>query len=245
MKLKNRQRTASVGKTKRQDLLLSSKSPFEYAEAYKKLRTNIEYLHQNNGIKKLIITSAVQGEGKTALSVNLAATLAENGAKVILLDCDLRNPSIHKYLRGMDDYKNGLTTLLRSKDPADSIKICRNNDTGISYIMAGAVPPNPTELLGSKRMERLLEMLTKSYDYVICDTPPAGIVTDAVLLNRYCDGVLFVVRQDYASKDQIVTAKKNLENVHANIIGSVLSCFDLKESGAEKKGYYYGYHYRR
>ena len=108
--------------------------------------------------------------------------------------------------------------------------------------MAGATPPNPVELLSSVQMQALLDRLSERYDYIICDTPPVSIVTDAAALSRFCDGVLLVVRQKLSTRDQVWAAKRNLEAVQANIIGSVLTCYDMTNDTQAVNPYYGGYY---
>lgn len=223
------------------DQLLGPNSPFAYAEAYKTLRTNLSFASVSKQYKKIILTSAIPDEGKSTIAVNLAATLAETGAKVLLMDCDLRNPTLHRLLRVKNGSVGRLTAILTGKATADDC-IFTHPKMNCDFIMAGAVPPNPAELLGSERMEKLLDELSQRYDYVICDTPPVGLVTDAAALSRFCDGVILVVRQNLSTKEQVRTAKRNLEAVQANIIGTILSCYDLSKDTKDSKGTYAGYY---
>ena len=109
-------------------------------------------------------------------------------------------------------------------------------------ILAGTIPPNPVELLSSDQMEQLLDQLSERYDYIICDTPPVGVVTDAVALSRFCDGVILVVRQNMATREQVWKAKQNLETVQANVIGTILSCYDISSDTKDTAGSYEGYY---
>lgn len=221
-------------------VILEPESPFAYREAYKAMRTNFKFLTDINGRKKIIVTSALQKEGKTSVSINLAATLAENGEKVILIDCDLRNPTVYRYLMVRADTEFGLTSILTSEDIAEKFRIYKHPKLQFSYILVGTIPPNPAELLGSDRMKKLLETLSRSYDYIICDCPPVGVVTDAALLSRSCDGVLMVVRQNYASREQVRMAKQKLDAVQANIMGIVMNQYELnKEKHGKNMEYYY------
>ncbi|WP_230399494.1 CpsD/CapB family tyrosine-protein kinase [Novisyntrophococcus fermenticellae] len=222
--------------------ILGGDSPFVYKEAYKKLRTNINFLSVNSSYKKIIITSAIPNEGKSSVAINLAATLAEKGEKVLLLDCDLRKPSIGQYIGNRKDWKTSLTDLLMGEVLPEKISIYRHPELNFSYIPCGHIPPNPAELLGSVRMKELLQSFGKMFDYVICDTPPVSVVTDAALLSSYCDGVLMVIRQKYTSKEQVRAAKQNLDAVHADIIGGVLNRYDIKGDIRDKSGRY-GYYY--
>ena len=225
--------------------IMSSKSPFAFTEAYKSLRTNLDFVTLNCKCRKVIVTSAIPGEGKSSVAVNLAITLAENQQRVLLLDSDLRKPAIHRYLhlKQVTDYC--LSSLLSGNSKLEA-SAYHHPDYHMDIILAGTIPPNPAELLGSARMKEVFHFFEEQYDYIICDTPPVSFVTDAAVLSRYCDGVLLVIRQKYATFDQVAVAKKNLESVGANIIGTVLNQYDAEQDGTEKRGYsthYYQYHY--
>lgn len=220
--------------------IVSKEAPFQYVEAYKTLRTNINFIAASSGCKKIIVTSSIPGEGKSNVAVNLCITLAESGKKVLLIDCDLRKPVIHRYLR-INRKSMGLTNILSGEAKASDV-IVRFSDLNIDVITAGVIPPNPAELLGSARMTNLLDSVSEQYDYVIIDTPPASVVTDAAVLSTMVDGVLFVVSHAKATIESATLAKKNLEAANANIIGAVLNGFDLK-STSKDSGYYYSYEY--
>ena len=222
--------------------IVSDKSPFAYVEAYKTLRTNMNFIFRNNKYKKLVVTSSIPGEGKSSVSINLARVLAENGTRVILIDCDMRKPMLHKYLRAQRFRTRGLSTVLSGISTLED-SVATFSDLQFDLMTAGPIPPNPTELLASEEMEHLLDLLAKQYDYVICDTPPVSVVTDAAILSQYNAGVILVVRQKYATFKK---AKQNLENVHADILGCVLNQYDVSKNVKETKQssyYYYNYDY--
>lgn len=225
--------------------IVSDKSPFAYVEAYKTLRTNMNFIFRNNKYKKLVVTSSIPGEGKSSVSINLARVLAENGTRVILIDCDMRKPMLHKYLRAQRFRTRGLSTVLSGISTLED-SVATFSDLQFNLMTAGPIPPNPTELLASEEMEHLLDLLAKQYDYVICDTPPVSVVTDAAILSQYNAGVILVVRQKYATFKQAKKAKQNLENVHADILGCVLNQYDVSKNVKETKQssyYYYNYDY--
>lgn len=225
--------------------IVSDKSPFAYVEAYKTLRTNMNFIFRNNKYKKLVVTSSIPGEGKSSVSINLARVLAENGTRVILIDCDMRKPMLHKYLRAQRFRTMGLSTVLSGISTLED-SVATFSDLQFDLMTAGPIPPNPTELLASEEMEHLLDLLAKQYDYVICDTPPVSVVTDAAILSQYNAGVILVVRQKYATFKQAKKAKQNLENVHADILGCVLNQYDVSKNVKETKQssyYYYNYDY--
>ncbi len=221
-------------------IISEATAPFGFVEAYRSLRTNLSFVSINNRYKKIIITSAIPEEGKSTVIINLAVSLAQEGKKVIVVDCDLRKPILHKYLK-ISNHSQGLSSIL-SGQPITEGLITTFKDLKISVLCAGAIPPNPSEMLGSGRMAKLIQALEAEYDYILFDTPPVSIVTDAAVLSRYADGVLLVVRQKHASIDTIKLAIKNLQAVNSNIIGTVLNNFDTKKIGKES-GYYYAYDY--
>lgn len=213
-------------------------APWNYIEAYKSLRTNLSFVSLDKQYKKILITSSVPKEGKTGLSINLAISLAEDGKKVLLIDCDLRKPMLYKYLQL--PHGRGLTSFITGDRSAASIQHVPS--CNFDFLDVGVTPPNPVEILGSMAMKEVVSRLEENYDYLIFDTPPVGIVTDAAVLSMITDGVIFIIRQKYAALDQIRLAKANLDAVKAHIIGSVLNDFDVQ--GSTKKGaYYYNYTY--
>lgn len=233
--------TENKGSFLPQNQLLSPNSPFSYSEAFKALRTNLSFASITKQYKKIILTSAIANEGKSTVAVNLSITLAESGAKVLLMDCDLRNPTLHRLLRAKNGDFSGLTSLLTGKAQLEEC-VVTHPKLGFDFIRAGAIPPNPVELLGSSQMEALLNDLGQRYDYVICDTPPVSIVTDAAALSRFCDGTILVVRQNYAARDQVRAAKQNLDAVQTNIIGTILSCYDLNKDPKDIHSRYESYY---
>ena len=221
--------------------LLSDNSPFSYKEAYKSLRTNLSFASINKQCKTIIITSSIPNEGKSTVAVNLAISLAESDAKVLLIDCDLRKSTLRRLLRVRPEYYIGLTSLLTGNSTPKEC-IFKHPKINCDVLLAGATPPNPAELLSSPQMEELLKQLSNQYDYIICDTPPVSVVTDAAAMCRFCDGVILVVRQKYSTKEQVWMAKRNLDAVEANIIGTILSCYDMSDDVQSAKMYYRGYY---
>lgn len=230
----------SKRKSGRKFLLVGKDTPFQYQEAFKSLRTNLKFLAVGKACKKIIMTSAIPGEGKSSVAINLAVSLAEAGSRVLLVDCDLRKPIIHRYLKIDNSAYKGVTNVLSDGSLAESIIGIKA--LNLHVIIADAIPPNPAELLGSSRMKMLISELDKHYDYIIFDTPPVSVVTDAAVLSQYVDGVILVVRQNFATFDQVALAKKNLDSVDANILGVVMNNFDTRSANKES-GYYYSYNY--
>ncbi|MDD6188464.1 MAG: CpsD/CapB family tyrosine-protein kinase [Clostridiales bacterium] len=227
--------------------ILSDKSDFFIREAYKTLRTNVTFsLAEEDGCKVIIVTSSLQSEGKSTTALNLAISFAEADKRVLLIDCDLRRPKLGRLLEL--NSPEGLSDLLL--DPGLLDKGVVKNYGGISVILAGAIPPNPSELLGSVRMEKLLDRMKEKYDYIILDTPPVNMVTDAVVLAPRSSGVLFVVRANQSERGSVVHAVSQLEYARAKLLGFVLNGVDMEKSAYgygknrnKKYGKYGGYRY--
>ena len=201
------------------------------AETYKVLRTNIEYSSYDRDLKILVVTSSQPQEGKSITSGNLALSLAQDDKKVILVDCDLRRPSVHK--KFFLSNAVGVTEVVLGRKSLESA-IQKYNLT-LDILTSGKVPPNPSEMVGSKNMQNLLNELKEMYDYVILDTPPVLTVTDAQVLSTKVDGVIFVVKSGATKKDDIIQAKSQLDKVNASIVGAILN----RVEKSDKKQYYY------
>ena len=189
------------------------------AESYRVLRTSLEYSSIDKELKSIVVTSSEPGEGKSTVAGNLASIIAQNNKKVIIIDCDLRRPTIHKKF-GISN-SIGLTEYIIGKNDLNNVIQILNEN--FSVITSGRIPPNPSEILSSKSMENLLKALSVCYDYVILDTPPLTAVTDAQILAGKCDGTILVVRAESTSKESIIKAYKELEKVRANVLGAVLN----------------------
>ncbi|MDR0293602.1 MAG: CpsD/CapB family tyrosine-protein kinase [Oscillospiraceae bacterium] len=215
-------------------------APFKYQEAVNSLRTNLKFLSMSGKCNCIVVTSSILDEGKSVVSINLALSLALSGSNVLLIDCDLRKPSLHRYLNIPTGTSRGLTNVLSRAGMPENIPI-HMIKKGFSVLTSGVVPPNPAEVLGSPMMGSFIQKMSQLYDYVIMDTAPVSIVTDAAALSQYADGVLLVVRQKWVTFEQARRAKKNLEAVGANLLGVVLNGFDIRK--ADNAGdYYYGYY---
>ena len=219
--------------------LISRNTSFQFVEAYKTLRTNLNFMAETNNYKKIIITGAIPSEGKSNVAVNIAVSLAETNKKVLLIDADLRKPVLHTYLR-LGRQAVGLTSVL-SKASKFTDAVVTYKDLGIDVLVAGVIPPNPAELLGGANMEKLLKEIEDKYDYIILDTPPISFVTDAAVLGRLVDGAILVVRQNHATIDAAKSAKRNLETAGVKIIGAVLNDYNSKTNEKESD-YNYGYY---
>lgn len=202
------------------------------AEAYRTLRTNIQYSSFDKEIKTLVITSAEMAEGKSTVAGNIALSFAQDEKKVILLDCDLRKPSVHKNFKVSNVV--GVSEVLLGKVTLEEA-IQKRNDN-FYFLTSGKIPPNPSEMLGSSAMEKLLEELKNKFDLIVLDTAPLQAVTDAQILSTKVDGTILVTRAEKTKRESVIEAKNLLDKVGANIIGSVLHAV-----GNTRGKYYYYY----
>ena len=205
------------------------------SEQYRAIRTNIEYSNVDQNTKTILVTSSDKNEGKTTTVSNLAVSFANLNKKVLIIDCDLRNPSIHKMFKLNNIY--GLTDIL-AKDRAVDKCIQETELENLYVLTAGAIPPNPAEILSSEKMKNLIEDLKNIYDYIFIDTPPIGLVTDAGALSSFIDGVVLVVKSESVEKKYLEETKKKLDAVDARILGAILNSYK-----SEQKDYnYYSYY---
>ena len=210
-----------------------SKSPI--SEAFRTLRTNVQFTSVDSETKKIMVTSAGPREGKSTTVANLAVSIAQTGKTVLVVDADLRNPTQHKIF-GLDNVQGLSLALVQDQDYRDYVR--ETAVPGLLVITGGPIPPNPAELVGSKRMKRLIEEVSQQYDVVLIDTPPIVAVTDAAILAQEVDGVILVLASGEVNKDFAQRAKEQLDKVDAKILGAVLNKADMKTSE-----YYYYYYY--
>lgn len=225
------------------EFLLSEKSPFSIQEAYKTLRTNLIFSTPESQCRVIVVTSPEQGQTKSMTSINLSIALAQNELRVLLLECDLRLPVIAERL-DLDD-SPGLCNFLAGSNKVDDL--LRKTDSGIYVIVAGEISPNPSELLGSAKMKGFLKVMKKHFDYIIIDTPPVNMVSDALLLSKEANEVVLTVRQNATSREEVDEAVSRLEFAEAKILGFVMTDVknDTKYGYRRKKGYYYSYYNQR
>jgi polysaccharide biosynthesis transport protein len=222
---------------------ISQDQPYSpVSEAFRSLRTNIQYAHIDGPLNTLMVTSPSPQEGKTQVSLNLATVLAQGGRQVILLDADLRRPMVHKRLSIPN--VNGVTGLLLKPDMDLELVAQKSKTDGLRVITAGEMPPNPAELLGSQVMEQILRRLKDQADILLLDTPPLLPITDAAVLGAMVDGVLLVVQPGLTTITTAKQAVTQLKRVNANILGVVLNNVEINSS---RNNYYYhrSYHYYR
>ncbi len=203
------------------------------SEAYRQLRTNIQFYSLDRPIQTLLITSASPEDGKSTTLANLAVTFAETGRSVVAVDCDLRRPSLHRLFNLANE--GGLTTLIREERPLNDVLLSADVPH-LRVLPSGPLPPNPSELLGSQRMERVVDALRGAAEIVLFDSPPTISVTDAAVLGAKMDGVLLVVSVGKTKRDHVTRAKRLLERVNAKVLGVVLN--NVKFDGSLYR--YYG-----
>ena len=236
MKLKNpKKQDLAQSYVNQRRHILGKGSNFYIREAYKTLRTNVRFFLSGEGCKKFAITSGLAGEGKSITILNLAISFAETGSKVLLIDADLRRPTMARLL--IEKASPGLSNVLAG--------LCHEHDAirkdiypNMDVLFSGEIPPNPSELLGSQRMRDMIEKLSAEYEYILIDAPPVAIVSDVCVMSDVVDGILFLVRTDRTEKDAVQRGLKQLEISGAKLMGFVLN------GGSKERGGYYGKKYK-
>lgn len=211
--------------------------PFAVVEAYKTIRTNLLFLLSQSESKIVAISSSLKGEGKSTTAVNIAIALSQLGDKVLLIDCDLRKASIHKKLK----IKNtvGITSVLADFCTVD--EAITNINPSLSVLTSGPIPPNAAELLSSKKMDEILEKLNKQFDYIIIDTPPINVVSDALVVAAKSTGLIMVVKDNYIDRTDFERALNSIELAGVRILGSVLNSANEQKSKSYRYRYVYKY----
>ena len=216
--------------------------PFAVVEAYKAIRTNLTFLLAANDTKVFGITSPEAGEGKSTTSVNMAIAFSQLGDKVLLIDADMRKSSIHKKLK--IENNAGLSNILAGFNKYSEV-INHISDT-FDVITAGQVPPNPSELLGSARFKDLIDSVSKEYSYVIIDTPPVDVVTDALVIAPQTAGLVLVVKDQVTPSDSISRAIEAAKFANINLLGAIMNAANPKSGGYGYRKYgYRKYGYRK
>lgn len=218
------------------ELLINANGPTAQAEAYKHLRTSILLSTPGRSPKTLLVTSSVPAEGKTTTAVNTATVLAQTGAKVLIIDADMRRPRLH-HVFGLDN-NEGLSAILSSEITESEIlsKIEQFQKSNVYLLSSGAIPPNPAELLGSAQMKRLLDVASETFNYIVIDSPPTASFTDGVLISSLVDGVILVVHGGKTSRQVVKRSRQMLIEIGAKIIGVVLNKAEVRTND-----YYYHY----
>lgn len=208
------------------------KSPV--SEAYRDIRTNIKFANIDRDVKKILVTSSVASEGKSTTISNLACTLADDDNKVLVIDCDLRKPTIHKKFSIRNN--RGLTDILVTKEDYTDYK--QKIYDRLDIITSGRIPSNPSEILGSNSMKQLLQIVENDYDYILIDSAPISVVTDPLIISSYVDGVIIVIEAGKTPIEIVKNSVEKLRNVSANIIGTILNNVEIN---SRNNMYYYSY----
>jgi capsular exopolysaccharide synthesis family protein len=215
------------------ELITISEPRSPISEAYRTLRTNLDFAGLDQALETLIVTSAGVGEGKSTTLANLAVVSAQAGRKIILVDADLRRPTLHQTF-GLGN-ETGLTTMMMDQTALASPPLQQTEVEGLSVLTSGILPPNPADLMGSRRMEEVIAALSQQADQVLFDTPPVVAVTDAAVLATKVDGVLLVISAGKTRREYARAAVQRLEQIKARLVGTVLTNMQM---GAGFKGYY-------
>lgn len=219
-------------------LLLDVDKRSPLAEAFRQLRTSVLLSSPGHAPKAIVVTSCVPAEGKSTTAINLAVTLAQTGARVLIIDADMRRPTIHSAF-GIANERGLCNILANEMSEAEILSyIQQEGESGLYVLTSGPVPPNPAELVGSDQMQNLITHLKKTFDHVVIDSPPVASFTDGVLLSSICDGVVLVVHANECSRKVVLRSQQALEDVGAKILGVVLNRVDTRSPD-----YYYGYRY--
>lgn len=206
---------------KNRGFLISERKNKQISEQYRTIRTNINFSSINKEIKTIVVTSPTSGDGKTITASNLAIVFSQDAKRVLLVDADMRRPTVH-YTFGLQNNHFGLSNYL--VNGADFQSVIRNTHINdLDVVTSGIIPPNPSELLGSKRMSEFIEKVKSIYDIVIFDTPPILSVSDSTIIANQCDGVLLVVRTRKSEMKDVQKARELLLYAKANLIGAVLN----------------------
>ena len=205
------------------------------AEAYRVIRTSVQFAQAGKELKTIAITSCTPNEGKSMTVANLAIVLTQAGKSVLIMDCDMRNPTVHKNFNLSN--KVGLSSCISMGTAVDDA-VQATGIEGLDALTSGVIPPNPSELLGSERMQNILQRAKEEYDYVLIDTPPVLPVTDSLVLGRMVDGLILVIDSGEIKVEMAREVKNQLVHAGANILGVVLN-----KVRSEHHGYGYGYYY--
>jgi len=222
------------------NILDRNKFTYSIREAFKTLRTNL--LFSGSDVKTILLTSCLSNEGKSTISLELAKSLASADKKVLLIDADLRKSVFVTRYTEVTESILGLSEFLSSQASLDDV-LYETNVKNLNVIFAGAVPPNPVELLGSVKFDEFLHKIREEYDYVLIDASPLGLVIDASVISAFCDGAVLIVAANEISYKFAADVKEQLEKSNCKILGAVLNRVPTKSNGAYGK--YYGQKYGR
>lgn len=218
--------------------IIDDNTPFVITEAYKMARTNLIFSLSTSNNRVVVFTSCNPAEGKSTNCVNLAITLANTGSKVLIIDSDLRKPTMHKLLKLPNE--KGLSSIISGQCSINDARI-KNIRDNLDIITAGPIPPNPSELLSSQKMVVCLELLQSKYDYICIDTPPINVVSDALLYNSITSGMIFIVRENITRHTDISDALTRIRMTNGKVLGFIKTSCDpqAKSTGNYKAKYDY------
>ncbi len=235
------EQAVNTKKSKNKDKnVLSEKSKFAIVEAYKSARTNIMFSLSASDKKAFAVTSYAKGDGKSTVAANLAISFSKMGKKVLLIDCDLRRPNQHNILKL--ENKAGFSDMIGRMVVFDDV-VHRDVLPCLDVLTSGTIPPNPSELICSPELDRLAERLEREYDYVIYDTPPIGVVADAILLKEHISGYILVTRERKTTHGDIEKLLDNIKIADAKPLGFIRVGV-THEGKRGRRGYYYYYYYQ-
>ncbi len=219
--------------------MLGKNSTFRIKETYNLIRAKLMFTTKGEVCPIYAVTSARENEGKTLNTINLAISFAMAGKKTLIIDGDMRNPSVHRYFR--TECSPGLSETLAKIQ--EKISVVQTEQENLFFMRSGKIPPNPTELISGPVMKKMLEQLAQKFDYIFIDMPPVGVVSDAALLNNLVTGYIMVVRAMHSEAKEVQRAVEILKNFRGNLVGFLLN--DLEGKGEKYYGYgksgYYGY----
>ena len=226
--------SASAVDSKSKRMILNGETSFAVREAYHYFRTKLLFTGKGEDCPVFAFTSANAGDGKTLTTINTAISFAELNKRVLIIDADMRNPSVARYLSMKGDH--GLSEQLAGID--EKLTLRKTDAENLLVLAAGALPPNPAELLASKRLQTLIESLRAEFDYIFIDTPPAGVVADALALAPCCTGYVIVVQTGTTHTQELQSVVHDIEQIGGDVAGVVLN--DVRGKGQEvrKPGYY-------
>lgn len=236
---KKNTKKSEINTFKKSDIkkILKPTSSFAVKEAYNSIRTNLLFTQQGDQCPIFVVTSPTPNNGKTINSVNLAISFAQMGKKTLLIDSDMRNPTVHRLFS--ISAKNGLSEILAGL--TDNISVSKTDIENLSVLTAGKIPPNPAELLSSPRMDKLLDFVKEHYDCVFIDTPPVNIVTDSTIFSQKATGYILIIKTDTTNINDVRNTVSRLQSVNANLLGFVIN--DVSSEKKKRLSYYGKYNY--
>lgn len=216
------------------DITLNKETPFSVAEAYKTIRTNLMFVLPNKSKKTIAISSSLPGEGKSTTALNVGISFSQLEQRVLLIDGDMRNPTIYKKLK-INNSKGLSSILVGFCELGEAVK---NVYPNFDVLTSGPIPPNPAELLGSDNMSELLQVLEEYYDYIIIDTPPINVVADALIVAPKTDGLVMVIKQSVSTHEQLKKTLSSIEFANVKLLGTIMNGVKM-----DNKHYSYKYKY--